>query len=239
MRRIVFAMSLVVMLSALSRIAEAGEITYLIQSYPADQEGAALSGAITTDGVIGILAATDVLSWSWTITPLGGTPFTLSSSDTGTTLTTAGDVVASQSSITVGLAPQGGLSGLGLLTFDVASDLEYARMTNRFGEPISNEYDGITFAGGHIWQNDNPVMGGTDPWVIAQVASVPEPASVTLAGLGAACGIACYLARSHRPCAARFFIRHRAREIDEPLDFVPSTVGGLPRNLKLEPELTL
>src|SRR5271166_5332521 len=46
----------------------AGTITYDIQNYPTDQNAWTLSGAITTDGKTGVLAPSDILSWTWTIT---------------------------------------------------------------------------------------------------------------------------------------------------------------------------
>jgi hypothetical protein len=52
------------MLIATVHLADEGEITYAFQNYPADQQRATLSGTITTDGAIGTLAATDILSWS-------------------------------------------------------------------------------------------------------------------------------------------------------------------------------
>ena len=109
MRQIKIAIASVFMLMPVSHIAEAGAITYSIQNYPADQQGAALSGTITTDGVIGNVAAADVLSWSWTITPFEGTPVTLSSS-TGGAVEIVGAVVASQLSITIAMAPQGDIN---------------------------------------------------------------------------------------------------------------------------------
>ena len=64
-----------------ANIAEAGAITYAIENYPADQEGYTFSGTITTDGVIGGLASSDIVSWSWTISYPGEPPVTFSSSD--------------------------------------------------------------------------------------------------------------------------------------------------------------
>ena len=76
-----FAAATVSMLIAAARTAEAGAIIYAIQNYPADQDGYTLSGTITTDGVIGGLAASDIVSWSWTISYPGESPVTFSSSD--------------------------------------------------------------------------------------------------------------------------------------------------------------
>ena len=105
MRQFLLSAAAAAMLIAPARITDAGEITYAIQNYPADQQGATLSGTITTDGVIGNLAASDILSWSWTITPAGGTPFTVTSSDAGAEALSVGSIVASQLAITI--APTG------------------------------------------------------------------------------------------------------------------------------------
>jgi PEP-CTERM motif len=198
MRKTILAAALVTMLFNAARITEAGEITYSIQNYPSDQQGATLSGTITTDGVVGNLAATDVLSWSWTITPLGGTSFTLSSSDAGTEVFLQGSIVASPSSITIAAptpSPTGAANSnaFALSTNpggSVTAFLEYERPA-----AIGLSYTGVTPLGGLIWGAENPTMGGLDPWVIATAGSVPEPTSLTLLALGATCGIAFGLAR--------------------------------------------
>ena len=47
--------------------AHADQITYDIVSYPSLQNGFSLSGSITTDGTIGLLSPTDIVSWSFEI----------------------------------------------------------------------------------------------------------------------------------------------------------------------------
>ena len=194
MRQIKIAIASVFMLMPVSHIAEAGAITYSIQNYPADQQGAALSGTITTDGVIGNVAAADVLSWSWTITPFEGTPVTLSSS-TGGAVEIVGAVVASQSSFTIAMAPQGDINFISFSGFGDLS-LAYDRDNRTQDGSVFNVYSGDP--GAAPWVTDNPVMGGTDPWVIAEAGAVPEPSSLALASLGAASGIAFGLARKRR-----------------------------------------
>jgi hypothetical protein len=155
MRRFAAAMTFVVLLAA-PCICHAGTITYSIQNYPADQNGATLSGKITTDGTIRTLATGDILSWSWTITPVGGTPFTLTSSEPNTAAGVSG-VVASQSEITMASPPTGSslLNNLELSVFDGAS-LEYTR--NALGG-ASNVYLGKTGVFTSIWFTANPSMG--------------------------------------------------------------------------------
>jgi hypothetical protein len=49
---------------AFAPAASAGVMTYYLQSYPADQNGASLYGTILTDGKIGALSPSDILGGS-------------------------------------------------------------------------------------------------------------------------------------------------------------------------------
>jgi hypothetical protein len=208
MTRLLFATVFPILLMAVSRPGEAGQITYAIQNYPADQQGATLSGMITTDGAIGTLAATDILSWSWTITPPGGTPYALSSSDSGAEvfLNFGAIVIASPTAITVpsGLDTSDDASFvLGALDAqgNTVADLFYEHYEANNPAGLVSIYSGVTStnAGARaIWLTSNPAMGGTDPWVIAQVATVPEPSSLTLAASAVACAIVFGLARQRK-----------------------------------------
>jgi hypothetical protein len=199
MRQFVFAAAAVSVLVAGARTTLAGQTTYSIQNYPADQNGAALSGTITTDGVVGDLAVSDILSWSWTVTPSGGAPITVSSSDTGAAVFIQGSVVASQSSITI--AAPADVSALTLTVFDPSigeSELSYERAFTP-GEPEFDVYEGVstTISQQAVWETFNPAMGGTDPWVIAMAAAaVPEPSSFVLAATALACAVVLAVARN-------------------------------------------
>ncbi len=127
MGRFTVAVVAFVVLLAAPCIGNAGTITYSIQNYPADQNGATLSGTITTDGAIGNLASSDILSWSWTITPAGGTPVTVTSSVAGLYNKLDGSVVASPIEITIA-SPAAG-SGDNYLDLGAGSDfgLDYYR----------------------------------------------------------------------------------------------------------------
>ena len=187
MNRIVSVTSALVALLVISDATNA-DMTYNIENYPADQNGATLSGTITTDGEIGPLATSDIVSWSWTVTTSGGTSYSFNSSMTGSQTAVTGDVVESRTSITIAYSPDG--ESLVSLSDTAAgyNQLVYYR------DGIDYAYR--CFAGPDteypIWGTMNPVVGNTDPWVIAVApTSVPEPTSLTLAGFGAFCAITC------------------------------------------------
>jgi PEP-CTERM motif len=191
MPRLAVAAASLIVLLAFPLVCDAGTITYSIQNYPADQNDASLSGTITTDGTIGALASSDILSWSWTVTPAGGTSYTLSSSEAGAYATIDGLVVATQNEITVsGYAP----------TIDSENYVELISVFTiglyYFRNDDVSQYDAL-LPSGYTWLTNNPSMGGTDPWVIA-TASVPEPPTLTLAGLGAVAAFWYGLARTRR-----------------------------------------
>jgi PEP-CTERM motif len=194
MRQTLIGMASFLMLVAVPHVGNAGDITYSIQNYLADQDGTTLSGTITTDGMIGDLAESDILSWSYTMTPPTGAPVTASSSFPQAGLELDGSVVASATSITIAVPSAGSYNALNFGS-DIgpgSSFVEYYRGTT------SGTYyrAGATGLGG--WTTNDPAMGGTDPWVIAEVSSVPEPSSLTLAGSSTACGLAFAVARKRR-----------------------------------------
>jgi hypothetical protein len=174
------AVSLVIAVG-ISGQASAGPITYDIVNYPADQNGATLSGTITTDGTIGSLAATDVLSWSWTITPAGGSSFTTSSADLNATAELRGVSASSTEIMLPNTIPGQPENFFALLSNKGGfnNDLEYDHETN------ANIYLG-TGGGTQFWANQNPVLNGGDTWIIATTSAVPEPSTLTLLGIGAA-----------------------------------------------------
>src|SRR5689334_478461 len=75
------------------------DITYNLVNHPGDQSGSTLAGYITTDGKIGDLAAGNLLSWSWTVTPASGPATTFRSSDPGGATLLNGQVVATATEI--------------------------------------------------------------------------------------------------------------------------------------------
>jgi len=162
----------------------AGSMTYGIVDYPADQNGWALSGAITTDGKTGVLAPSDILSWTWTIsTNFHGEliVFTASSSDFNSAISSTG-LEATTKHIEV---PPGGALGM----FDPIMEGLLIEYNNAPPMGPSTYYSYVYGGAGpgraYPWFTLNPTMGGTDPWIIA---SVPEPSTLYLLGFGAVCG---------------------------------------------------
>jgi hypothetical protein len=193
MRHVFLASFVLGVLSAVPCSARA-DLTYNIQNYPADQNGATLTGTITTDGTIGALGATDILSWTWTITPSGGTATTFSSTDANASMILV-TPVASSSEITV--APD-----QILLLYNTAlvdkEELAWDR------GPAPQHYRG-GIATGDVWADSSPAMGGVDPWVVAKTAATtaaPEPSTLIVAGAGGLIGIAYSLARKRKAARA-------------------------------------
>jgi hypothetical protein len=161
--------------------ASAGSITYNVLDMPADQNGFTVSGTITTDGVIGNLANSDITSWSVTISQ-GGTSETFSSSDSGPIVNILNNLVATASGIYVPPADN----------FAVANDFELLSVP-----PAGMVIDGIrwvnspqpiytaqvNFSAPPAW-NTSPSVAGTN-WVIA--TAVPEPSAPTMLGIAVTC----------------------------------------------------
>jgi hypothetical protein len=181
MRQFVFAAAAVSILVAGARTTLAGQITYSLQNYAADQNGSTLTGSITTDGNLGTLTAADIVAWTWTVTPPVGSPFTQSSGPGINT--TIENLLATDTQL---LLPESqsehseiflgfGDSGSGLLV--------YRREENNaiflYGAQPS-------LPGTGFWLTANPGMGGTDPWLIGVAAAVPEPSGALLISMGIA-----------------------------------------------------
>jgi len=100
MRHLSFAAATLCLLLAVPGT-RAGQIIYDIRNYPLDQQGHTVSGTITTDGLIGQLAASDIKSWSVTI----DNTFTFRSSDAGARTDISGDVQATPTTISLSRSP--------------------------------------------------------------------------------------------------------------------------------------
>jgi hypothetical protein len=152
-------------------------------NYPADQDGATLSGYFTVRAGVGDLSTLDILNWSITVSSPDVGSFTTGQSDPSAMLSPIGRIALSPTEMTI--ARGEGLllvqSGNMLLSYDRTGNGEYAATvgeTVKFG-----------------WDTNSPSMGGTDPWVIGRTlgVAIPEPSSFLLLGL-AILGLGAYLA---------------------------------------------
>jgi hypothetical protein len=176
MKRISLATAAIAILLA-PPISRAGRITYSLQNYAADQNGSALTGSVTTDGNLGALTATDIVSWTWTISGPVGSPLTVSGVTSTVSLLTATDQQLLLPAAPLVLAEF-------YLVVPGSGSLEYFRPTTTSQQ--AGIYSGFTQLV-DFWITDSPRMGGTDPWVIGvAAASVPEPSSVALLELSIA-----------------------------------------------------
>ena len=178
MRHRLLAAAAATALIAAAHIAEAGQITYSLQNYAADQNGSTLSGSVTTDGNLGTLTQADIVAWTWTVTPPVGAPFTLSGSGADSIVQ---NLIATDKQL---LLPeiQSENQNFELALVGGNADLQYRR--DFFHDGVPDRYIGSP-GGVNFWATNNPQMGGTDPWVIGvAVSSVPEPSGVVLLGLG-------------------------------------------------------
>ena len=178
MKRIIpAAVAIAIVMTA--NISQAGQITYSLQNYAADQAGFTLTGSVTTDGNLGTLTTADIVAWTWTVSSAGGASFTLS---LGPGISTSVlNLVATETQL---LVPElqteqsdiifgGGVVGSAVLA--------YRREENN-GIFL---YAAVTSSPSVGWDTENPAMGGTNPWVIGVAATtVPEPSAVVLMSLG-------------------------------------------------------
>jgi hypothetical protein len=190
MNRIFVFLSLLSILS-LAPESQGGPIVYNFDSYPSFQNGYTLTGTITTDGTLGTILPSDLLSWNFTAT-LGSSTISGSSTDPWAT---AGWLAAEATStqfiftllpVDVNLM---GFSGSGFALNYLLNDLSGS--------------DGYSLTGGEMtyWDTVEPVPPGfslgNNPvgWVIA---SVPEPGTLMLGSLGLAGIAATHRARRRR-----------------------------------------
>lgn len=176
-------------------------ITYRFANYPDDQAGSMLSGFITLDHLDVGLAMDNVRSWSITITPPAGAATTTNSTDQGAELLLLGTIDLSATRMTI-------RNGHGSMLFmGEAMQLSYDRINAEYAA------SGQTFEG---WGTHMPAMGGTDPWVIAEVATgeapVPEPPGLALLGSALLC-LAGYRSRPRPVNRARPLARTGRRPV--------------------------
>ncbi|MBV8130119.1 MAG: PEP-CTERM sorting domain-containing protein [Planctomycetaceae bacterium] len=193
MRQLSFATATLCLLLVVPPTTRAGQIIYDIQNYPADQNGHIVSGNITTDGFIGQLAPDDILSWSVTI---DGTQ-TFTSTDVGAHTLVLG-VQSNPTDLTMGTPPTGSASlQIATEVGEGGTLLLYSRPALATGaNPVyQGEFDGKI-----LWRTLNPLMDGTNPWVlaVAPASAVPEPSSLWLLGTAITAGLAYGWSRHRR-----------------------------------------
>jgi len=182
MKRIRLAAAAIAILLIVPLITQAGQITYEIQNYAADQNGYTLAGSITTDGNLGTLSTSDIVAWTWTISGPGGPPLTGSGAPGGAS---ADFLIATSQQL---LLPQYQSTDayLSLVDEPGGNRVNWERPSIASGQ-APEYFASLTAPSTDLWDTLNPGMGGTDPWVIAVAATaVPEPSSVVLLGLGIA-----------------------------------------------------
>ena len=173
-------------------VAHGADITYNLVNYPADQGGCSLSGSITTDGTIGPISASDVQSWSYTITDGNNSCSYQSGYNPGVAAGVVGTISCFNS---VSATPTQILLTENDLTYP---DGQGAAISLYLSESSIGlfAWDGYTGPGGpwYFYQNDmqnlgwstlHPQMSGSNPWIIAHAQPTPEPSSLALFGAGA------------------------------------------------------
>ena len=177
MRHRLLAAAAATALIAAAHIAEAGQITYSLQNYAADQAGSTLTGSITTDGNLGTLTAADIVSWTWTVTPPVGATVHLIGIGSRQHRSKSHRHRHAASTFRT---PDSKLRAPALVGQN--ANLEYRR--DRLHDGVPDQYIGSPGVV-NFWATNNPQMGGTDPWLIGVAASsVPEPSGAVLLGLG-------------------------------------------------------
>jgi hypothetical protein len=157
----------------------AGAITYNIVNYPDSGRGSMVSGTITTNGTTGTnLPGADITSWDITVTaPFITVPYTPSNTLVDPTTSfdaTSTDITTGRASATIYIHDKLNPSGLISWTF-----INNAVYYNAGGQ-------------GHV------LWGGILPSLDSPVATVPEPSTSVLAGIGAGTVVACGLVRHRR-----------------------------------------
>jgi len=202
MRYLIAASAVVLLLSGIRSAWCAGNITYQFVNYPAYQLDVqtglpdSIVGSITTDGNLGVLDISDILSWSFTQSR-AGTPssWSVSSSNpnTGIILGNTGiGPTATPTQLICALGcnlvlcypndptDSGGDLSLG---YNQLGEYSYSCTISTLGD--SNFSDVVGWWNNAVGQPPSSFLSSppADPWVIAQV--VPEPSTLVLLCIGA------------------------------------------------------
>ena len=155
----------------------ASAITYYFVNYPADQDGHTLSGTVTTDGTLGLIDQTNIISYDLTVT--GPTGFSLSTANGDAVSTITNNVNATTTELQ--LFPYTTESNR-LIFAEIESPSFGSTVVEWSRRSTTETYEALRVAFTEVaWSNSSPILNGSDPWVIAVV---PEPTSLALLGLG-------------------------------------------------------
>jgi hypothetical protein len=182
------------------------DAVYKLQSYADLQNGYALSGAITTDGTLGVLSRADITAWSYTISK--GDIVDSHSSPGGDLLEQGLTATASQLTL-----PIGGFLWIAIPSYPgegYSPELMYANP--RRDNPMYFGYDAwltapapneptIDVAWSEYTTDSGGILLGGEPWIIG-LSAVPEPSALTLALLGGACVAVAQRTRRRRSLAS-------------------------------------
>ena len=144
------------------------DLTYHLVDFPDQQNGHGLSGSITTDGTLGVLSASNILDWTWSIS--GPTNFTIS--DAHGTVVTGSQLIATATVLTFSFTTTHAMFSIGNTP---AKELRWESY-----RPPSNQhlYAAWGPSGGNLWLA-HPQNGSTR--VIGVI--VPEPSTLLLSSL--------------------------------------------------------
>ena len=186
----VLATCLVFLFTGISRLS-AGDITYSLANPFTSGNGMSDSGSITTDGNTGTLAASDILSWSWSAA-YNSNQF----SNSGTAPADfTGGITASASQLDIEFPGTLTLGGTPFLSFASTPYETGGVTTTSFGDSPSPTYSQTNYY-------RNAFGDPIDPpnFVIATANPVPEPATLSLLG-SALLGLGVVYLRRRSPAA--------------------------------------
>jgi len=172
--------------SALISGLQAASITYSFVNNFNYQNGKTLSGSIVTDGTIGDLTDSSILSWGWTITDtLTSTVLsTVLSTDSGLSQVSINNIIASETQIILRDPTQASLDQVLLSLQGESGQVIWGRFTFPGSFDTFWAYNAL---GDPFWDNELPGQtleltgNGLGSWVIAETATaVPEPSTYGL-----------------------------------------------------------
>lgn len=174
----IMAFGVVLSTLSLSTNEATADIIYEWVNLPADQDGAQLSGTITTDGTIGFIGESNILAWEFTVAKTGFASYSASSTvsnasifiDSTSSLVTTTNSLELNGEFTIGLNIDQSTGQTLIRWFPANATQFYFSNSNSDADPG--------------WATLSPTgFGGGNVWTIANVSAVPEPGSLGVLGL--------------------------------------------------------